>query len=67
MELLVVLLGELIFAPFLFNYHCCHHLYMTVPHYNLPRLRALLIRHEVPGYVQVDGGYLAAVLRVMRS
>ena len=56
-----------IFAPFLFNYHCCHHLYMTVPHYNLPRLRALLRSHEVQGYSEVSGSYTSVIRTLMSS
>ena len=35
-------LERIIFAPFLFNYHCAHHLFMAVPHYRLPELHDLL-------------------------
>jgi fatty acid desaturase len=56
-----------IFAPFLFNYHCCHHLYLTVPHYNLPALRALLKEHGVEGYHEVEGSYVQALARAMRA
>lgn len=35
-------LERLIFAPNGVNYHLEHHLLMTVPHYNLPRLHRLL-------------------------
>ena len=54
-----------LFAPFLFNHHCCHHLYMAVPHYNLPRLRALLRAHGTPGFHEVEGSYLTALWRTV--
>ncbi len=52
-----------ILAPFRFNYHCCHHLFMTVPHYNLPQLRELLREHQYSGYHEVHGSYLDALSR----
>jgi fatty acid desaturase len=58
---------RLIFSPFLFNYHCCHHLYMTVPHYNLPEVRALCRAHGVRGYHEVHGSYLTALRRAMSA
>jgi fatty acid desaturase len=36
--------------PFGMDYHLPHHMYATVPHYNLPRLHAFLI--NFPEYVQ---------------
>lgn len=56
-----------VFSPFLFNYHCCHHLFMTVPHYNLPRLRALCRERGVKGYHEVQGSYLSALRRTMQA
>lgn len=58
---------RLVFAPFLFNYHCSHHLFLTVPHYNLPRLRDLLKNHGVTGYHEVEGSYARALARAMRA
>jgi fatty acid desaturase len=58
-------LERLVFAPFLFNYHCCHHLFMTVPHYNLPQLRGLLREHEHAGYHEVRGSYISALVRTL--
>ena len=54
-----------IFAPFLFNYHCAHHLFMGVPHYNLPKLHALLRESEHQGHHMVQGGYIGALRRTM--
>lgn len=53
------------FAPFLFNYHCSHHLFMTVPHYNLPRLYKLLKEREFAGHHEVPGGYLSSLRKTM--
>jgi fatty acid desaturase len=58
---------RVIFSPFLFNYHCCHHLYMTVPHYNLPKVRELCRAHGVKGYHEVQGSYLSALRRAMSA
>lgn len=55
-----------LFAPFSFNYHCAHHLFMAVPHYNLPKLRALCLKHGVDGYHEIQGSYLQALVRTMR-
>jgi fatty acid desaturase len=56
-----------LFAPFLFNYHCSHHLYMSVPHYNLPRLYALLKENEHKGHHCVENGYIFALRRTMSN
>ena len=58
-------LEKWIFAPFSFNYHCSHHCYMGVPHYNLPKLHALLQETNSPGFLCVQGGYLQALWRVV--
>ena len=54
-------LQQIIFAPFNFNYHCTHHLFMAVPHYHLPKLNALLREHRYNGHHQIDGSYLTAL------
>jgi fatty acid desaturase len=56
-----------LFSPFLFNYHCCHHLYMAVPHYNLPALRELCIKHKISGYHGIEGSYISALMRTMQT
>lgn len=56
-----------IFSPFSFNYHCCHHLYMTVPHHNLPQLRDLLREFAVPDYYEEDSSYLRCITKAMRA
>ncbi len=58
---------RVIFAPFLFNYHCCHHLFMAVPHYNLPQLRDLLRETQHSGYHEVEGSYLSALVRTLNE
>lgn len=60
-------LEQVIFAPYMFNYHCCHHLFMTVPHYNLPALRDLLRAHGYSGYHEIHGSYLSALARCIRD
>ncbi len=58
---------QVVFAPYLFNYHCCHHLFMAVPHYNLPALRDLLRAHGYSGYHEIHGSYLSALARCIRD
>jgi fatty acid desaturase len=53
---------RLFFAPISVNYHLEHHLLMTVPHYNLRRLHALLKSRGVLDDALVSQGY-AEVLR----
>lgn len=56
-----------LFAPFSFHYHCAHHLHLTVPHYNLARLHALLERQGAPGFHSHPGDYFQAIARAMRA
>ena len=58
-------LQQLIFAPFNFNYHCTHHLFMSVPHYHLPKLNSLLREHHYEGHHQINGSYLTALKELM--
>jgi fatty acid desaturase len=48
---------RLLIAPNRVNYHLEHHLLMTVPHYNLPRLHALLEERGVLGTACIAHGY----------
>jgi fatty acid desaturase len=52
---------RLFVAPNYVNYHLEHHLIMTVPHYNLPRLHRLLRERGVLGSACVQRGYLAVL------
>lgn len=53
---------RLLVAPNRLNYHLEHHLLMTVPHYNLPRMHRLLAERGVLDHACVERGY-AGVLR----
>ena len=53
---------RLLVAPNRVNYHLEHHLLMTVPHYNLPRMHALLRERGLLDEACVARGY-PAVLR----
>jgi fatty acid desaturase len=53
---------RLFIAPNRVNYHLEHHLLMTVPHYNLPRMHRLLRERGALDAACVDRGY-ATVLR----
>ncbi len=57
---------RLLIAPNYVNYHLEHHLLMTVPHYNLPRLHRLLRDRGVLDGAWVARGYLG-VLREASS
>lgn len=48
---------RLFLAPNRVNYHLEHHLLMTVPHHNLPRLHRLLRERGVLGRANVAHGY----------
>lgn len=52
-------------APFGFAYHASHHLHMTVPYYNLPKLQALLRQHRAAEWREVATGYPAALRRTL--
>ena len=54
---------RLLIAPNRVNYHLEHHLLMTVPHYHLPRLHALLEERGVLAHACVERGGYEAVLR----
>ena len=53
---------RLLIAPNRVNYHLEHHLLMTVPHYHLPRLHALLGERGVLARACVERGGYRAVL-----
>lgn len=53
-------------APHHVNYHLEHHLFMTVPHYNLPRAHRLLRETGKLAGAEVASGYFA-VLRAATS
>jgi fatty acid desaturase len=54
---------RLLIAPNRVNYHLEHHLLMTVPHYHLPRLHALLEQRGLLARACVESAGYAAVLR----
>jgi len=49
---------RLLIAPNRVNYHLEHHLFMTVPHYNLPRLHRILEERRVLDGACIERGYL---------
>ena len=51
-------LERLLFAPNFVNYHLEHHLLMTVPHYNLPKMHKLLLKRGLLDRALItEGGY----------
>jgi fatty acid desaturase len=52
---------RLFIAPNFVNYHLEHHLLMTVPHYRLPRMHALLRERGVLDQACVAQGYLGVL------
>lgn len=56
-------LERLFIAPNRVNYHLEHHLLMTVPHYNLPRMHELLRERGMLDEACVDHGYRQVLAR----
>ena len=56
---------RLLLAPNRVNYHLEHHLLMTVPHYNLPRMHALLRERGVLDRACVEHGYWTVLSRAI--
>ena len=54
---------RLFIAPLRVNYHLEHHLLMMVPHYNLPRMHALLKERGVLDDALVERGYWGVLQR----
>ncbi len=54
---------RLLIAPNRVNYHLEHHLLMTVPHYQLPRMHRLLAERGVLDDACVEHGYLGILKR----
>jgi fatty acid desaturase len=55
---------RMLFAPAFVNYHLEHHLLMTVPHYRLPRLHAILRdKGLLEGALLSEGGYREVLRR----
>ena len=52
---------RLLIAPNYVNYHLEHHLIMTIPHYNLPRLHEILRARGVLREACVETGYLSVL------
>jgi fatty acid desaturase len=63
-------LERLVLAPINVNYHLAHHLYPSVPFYNLPKLHKRLMAYEVfrehahitNSYLGIKEGVLSEVL-----
>jgi fatty acid desaturase len=58
-------LERFVFAPYGIQHHFEHHLFPTVPHYHLPKVRRLLEARGIE--VPVVPGYLAFVMQKIRS
>lgn len=58
---------RLILAPNRVNYHLEHHLLMTVPHYNLPRMHKMLRERGVLDRACIETSGYAAILRQAAS
>ena len=54
---------RLVVAPNRLNYHLEHHLLMTVPHYNLPRMHHLLAVRGVLEHACVERSYWSILRR----
>lgn len=61
-------LERMLFAPHHVNYHMEHHLLMTVPSYNLPRMHRLLLQKGFyEEYSMFERGYLPILRKAMAS
>ena len=56
---------QIIFSPFSFNYHCTHHLFMGVPHYNLHKLHEILREEEHPGFFFQEKSYVESLREIL--
>ena len=54
---------RLVFAPNFVNYHLEHHLLMTVPHYNLPKMHALMRERGLLDKAMITEGGYRVILR----
>jgi fatty acid desaturase len=52
------LLERALLAPYWVNFHCEHHMFTSVPCWNLPRAHALLSRRGTTAAMEVQPGYL---------
>lgn len=50
-------------SPMNMNYHAAHHLWVSIPYYNLPAADGEMMRHPSAREIEVRGSYLAYVLR----
>lgn len=50
-------------SPMNMNYHATHHLWVSIPYYNLPAADAEMMRHPGAREIEVRGSYLGYVLR----
>ena len=53
------LLERAVVAPYFVNYHCEHHLFTSVPCWNLPRAHTLLARRGITARMETQPGYVA--------
>ena len=51
-------LERIVVAPYWVNYHCEHHLFTSVPCWNLPRAHRLLARRGMTAVMEIQPGYL---------
>jgi fatty acid desaturase len=50
-------------APMNMNYHAAHHLWVSIPYYNLPRADREMMRHPEARHIEVRGSYVGYVVR----
>jgi len=59
---------RLLLAPYNMNYHAEHHLFPYIPHYNLPRLRKLLLEDQkYRTLIHFRCGYFSYLLQHVRA
>ncbi len=60
-------LTRLVLAPYSVNYHVEHHLFMWVPHYNLPHLHRILMKKGVGERMEIQPNYLTVLRRATHA
>jgi len=59
-------LERLLFAPYHVNYHCEHHMLMSVPPYHLPKMHAILRARKFYDKALLAPGYWSVIKKAVR-
>jgi fatty acid desaturase len=56
-------LERMFFAPMNMNYHAAHHLWVSIPYYNLPKADAMMRTHPLAGSLEWRKSYVGYLIR----